>query len=612
MSTLITIIAGGRRETISARDGESLLDALRRAGWHIEAPCGGHGRCGKCVVEVDPPGSAGPIDEREARYTGGSATTRLACRSVPTDTLTVRVTEAAAPASADTTAKGGAIELPPTGEPVVLLEELVLDQPTLADQRSILARIRDASAIDGLTVPRELLARAAAIVAEQTGADATRIGVVIDLDEIEVIDVPRNLDGELLGLAVDIGTTTVAGYLVNVGTRQVVASRSEANAQAAYGADVISRIAAFGSGAPLHEAITAQLAGIAERLCDAAGVPTHTIAALSVVGNSTMIHLLLDLDPTSMSRSPFTPTLTEAALVPAVELGIPAHPRARLRVLPGVSAYVGADIVADLFSCGMHEAEGISLLVDIGTNGEMVIGGRDSLIACSTAAGPAFEGATIRYGSAGIPGAIDHVRRDGTNLIVHTIGEKAAGSICGTGLMDAVALLLDDGVVDETGRLDPESIPGTLREVYEPLLTTVDGEPAVILAGRDREPIVLTQGDVRQVQLAKGAIAAGVRVLLEEASLSATELRAVYLAGGFGTYVRPESAVRVGLLPGISPQAVVPLGNAAGAGAARALFASDWSGRTRAIVNRCRYVELSGSASFQEHYMEEMLFPPTS
>ncbi len=612
MSITARIISDHRQDTIEVGDGESLLGALQRTGWHLPAPCGGIGRCGKCLVSVDPPQAAGTRAPEEERFTGDDPARRLACRTYPTADLTVTLPgHVTPPASADTLAKGGGIEVPTSGKPVVVLERLRLNAPTLEDQQSVLRRVRAAAGMADLRVACEQLS----VAGEALGAGA-ELDAIIDTGEPALVALEQaGGDGEglrLLGVAFDIGTTTVAGYLVDLGSHDVLASCSEANAQGDYGADVITRITAYGSGAPLHDAICDQLASLTRQLARDAGVRPEEIATAAIVGNTTMIHLLLDLDPTSMSRAPFMPVLTEAVTVPASQVCLPLHPNALLRIPPGVSAYVGTDIVADLLSSGLDRHPGVSLLVDIGTNGEIVCGGEDGLVACSTAAGPAFEGATIRHGSGGVAGAINHVRREGTTLVVDTIGEVAPKSICGTGLMDTVAMLLADGVVDETGRFDADAASGEAAELYRERVVEVDGEPALVLAeeaSAHTEPIVLTQGDVRQVQLAKGAIAAGIRVLLDEAGVKPSELQAIYLAGGFGTYVRPLAALRVGLLPDVQVDRVVPVGNAAGAGAARVLVDRESGAEAQTIVDNCRYIELSGSAAFQNFYMEEMMFP---
>ena len=611
MSITATITSDHRQDTVEVHDDESLLGALQRTGWHLPAPCGGIGRCGKCLVTIDPPEAGGARSPEEDRFTGDDPARRLACRTFPTADLTVTLPgHVTPPASADTLAKGGGIEVPTSGKPVVVLERLRLNAPTLEDQQSVLRRLRAAAGMPRLRVDCEQLSTAAAALEAGSELDA-----IVDTGEPALVALEQAAgDGEglrLLGVAFDIGTTTVAGYLVDLGSHDVLASCSEANAQGDYGADVITRITAYGSGAPLHDVICEQLASLTRRLARDAGVESEDIATAAIVGNTTMIHLLLDLDPTSMSRAPFMPVLTEGVTVPASEVCLPLHPNALLRIPPGVSAYVGTDIVADLLSSGLDRHPGVSLLVDIGTNGEIVCGGEDGLVACSTAAGPAFEGATIRHGSGGVAGAINHVRREGTTLVIETIGEVAPKSICGTGLMDTVAMLIEDGVVDETGRFDGAAATGEAAVLYGERIVEVDGEPALVLAEEESaptEPIVLTQGDVRQVQLAKGAIAAGIRVLLEEAGVEPSDLQAIYLAGGFGTYVRPEAALRVGLLPGVDAERVIPVGNAAGAGAARVLVDRESSSEAQTIVDSCRYIELSGSAAFQNFYMEEMMF----
>ena len=614
MKHTITIVSDGRTETAELEPDESLLECLQRTGWHVPAPCGGIGRCGKCLVTVEPVSAAGIRRSEDERFTGSASERRLACRTFPTGDLTVRLSATVTPpTSADTTAKGGTIDVPTSGRPIVILERVRLDPPSLADQRSVYRRLRDATSNQKLTVRPDLLQRASQAVAnDEEGAPV--VDLVLDVPESATIDLAPGTDGvpALTGLAFDIGTTTVAGYLVNLGTHEVMASRSQANAQAPWGADVISRITSYGNGSPLADVIRRQLAQMTEDLTRSAGIGADSVYTAAIVGNTTMIHLLLGLDPTSMSHAPFLPTITEAVALDPAEIGLPVHREARVRIVPGVSAYVGADIVADLLSCRMHRADGVSLLIDIGTNGEIVCGGADGLIACSTAAGPAFEGATIRHGSGGVSGAINHVRREGGRLVIETIAGAPASSICGTGLMDAVAMLLDDGVLDETGRLDLDEAPAAIRDAYGRLLTETDGEPALILAdraGNGDGPLVLTQSDIRQVQLAKGAIAAGVHVLLAEAGITADDLSAIYLAGGFGSYVRPGAALRVGLLPGVPEDRVHAIGNAAGAGAARMLVDRECACEALRIVDSCRYVELSGSSRFQDHYMEQMMFP---
>ncbi len=604
----IKVVAPDRVTSIAIADGTTILAGLQQAGWHVAAPCGGAGTCGKCVVTVDPPGSGGLRAAEEERFTRGNDSLRLACRCRPTGDVRVTLPSGSvAPRATGSAAKGGAIDSGPPVAAVVRRYTIELDEPSIDDQRSVIRRLRDGlgmptlrASASALNAALELLAaRCDAIVATLPDEPPTLVGI-------------RREDSEapLLGVAFDIGTTTVAAYLVDLESGMVIASESMANEQARFGADVISRIAAAAEGAPLSQTIRAQLSEMAERICAHANAAIGSVAVGSIVGNTTMIHFLLGHDPTAISRTPFIPVTTELTVTRATDAAIDLGPNAGIVIPPGVSAYVGADIIADLLSCGMHDEPGTALLIDIGTNGELVLNADGRLLACSTAAGPAFEGATIRHGSGGIAGAISHVRRDGNDLVIETVDDESAASICGTGLMDALAMLIDDRIVDETGRMSLDDASPDARAAYDDRFIDLDGEPAVVLSAPDaRVQIELTQADVRQVQLAKAAIAAGILVLLEHAGKTVGEVASVYLAGGFGTYVRPEAAIRVGLLPGFAAGQVRAIGNAAGSGAVRMLINGGSADEARRIVELCSYIELSGSISFQNHYMEQMVFP---
>ena len=604
----IKVIAPDRVTSISIQDGTTILAGLQQAGWHVAAPCGGAGTCGKCVVTVDPPGAGGPRASEEERFTRGDSSMRLACRCRPIGDVRVTLPSGSvAPRATGSVAKGGTIESGPPVAAIVRRHGIQLDEPSLGDQRSVIRRLRDTLGIPTLRAGASTLNAALALIA--TPCDAI---VATFPDEPPTLIGIRATEAKtpLLAIAFDIGTTTVAGYLVDLESGMVLASESMANEQARFGADVISRIAAAGDGAPLSRTIQAQLSEMAERICAHAGTDAQSVLAGSIVGNTTMIHFLLGLDPTAISRTPFTPVSTELSVTRSVDAGIGLDPNAAIVIPPGVSGYVGADIIADLLSCGMHDEPATALLIDIGTNGELVLNADGRLLACSTAAGPAFEGATIRHGSGGIAGAISHIRREGSDLVVETVDDENAASICGTGLMDALAMLLDDRIVDETGRMSTDDASPDARAAYVDRVIDLDGEPAVVLSAPGSLPrIVLTQADVRQVQLAKAAIAAGILVLLEHAGKTTGDVASVYLAGGFGTYVRPEAAIRVGLLPGFVSGQIRAIGNAAGSGAVRMLINGGSGDEARRIVDSCSYIELSGSVSFQNHYMEQMMFP---
>ncbi len=594
--------------TCRHRHNETLLQTLQRHEIHLPAPCGGLGKCGKCAVRVSDEEAAGPRSPDEDRYAPAGSGLRLACRAVPQSPLTVTLTERVKTAADDSAAKGGAIDLPVVGFPMVRSVELMLEPSSLTDQRSVHRRLIDELDDPDTTVSLSAV-RDAGRLMEDLSEPSDAAGLMISGPSGDrLVAVEEGVRDVLPALAIDIGTTTIAAYLVDLSSRRVLAVRSEENNQGRFGADVISRIAATAQGQDLTAVIRLQLSKMIELCAESARIATDGVLAATVVGNPTMIHLLFGLDPDPIGRAPFMPLSTEQLEIDMVALGLPAHPEATIVAAPGLSAYVGPDIIADILASRMNETGHLSLLIDIGTNGEMVLGDSRGLIACSTAAGPAFEGANIRCGSGGIAGAIDEVLRDGDALVLGTIGDESPKSICGTGLIDLVALLLEDGIVDETGRMDLAAA----REspAYKDRVTERDGEDVlVVTTPGEPEEVVLTQGDLRQVQLAKGAIAAGVRTLLEEAGVGAHDITTVYLAGGFGTYVRPESALRVGLIPSLPVERVTAIGNAAGAGAARLLIDRASIEEANRIVAMSRYIELSRSETFQHFFIDEMIFP---
>jgi uncharacterized 2Fe-2S/4Fe-4S cluster protein (DUF4445 family) len=591
---------------VQAEPGTTLLAVLQRTGWHISAPCGGAGSCGKCIVQVDPPAAGGPPSPAESRLIAENPSARLACRCRPEADLRVILPQSAVAPARGTDAKGGDVRTVHRGRPAIVRLPVQLASPSLEDQRSVCERIREAAGTGSVKLDPRVAAEATDLLQAQS------VELIVDesgTQERPILQTRTRAGLPVAGLAFDIGTTTVAGYLVDLESGLVLASSSQANAQGTYGADVISRITAAGSGEPLGAVIRDQLNRMTELLLKEAGITAHELCAVTIVGNTTMTHLLLDLDPGPISRAPFIPAEIEAISVPAADLIAECPRGATAYIAPCVSSYVGADIVSDLIATGVHEKEKLSVLIDVGTNGEIVAGTRDRLVACSTAAGPAFEGATITFGSAGVAGAISHVERKGGFIKIETIEGEPARTICGTGLIDAVAMLLTDGVVDETGRLQ-STVPEAAAAAYSDRLIAYHDEPAVLLTDpSDPSAVCVTQSDIRQVQLAKGAIAAGVRVLLDSLDADAGQIERVYLAGGFGTFVRPESALRVGLLPPIESHRVEPVGNAAGAGAVALLLSADARHQAQNLRNRVRYLELSGLPSFQELYMEEMFFP---
>ena len=433
----------------------------------------------------------------------------------------------------------------------------------------------------------------------------TEDALTVELDEAKGIVPDAGMPG--FGVAVDIGTTTVAAHLMDLSTGDCVATLGEGNAQRPYGADVIARIKASmeGKREVLTQVIRTQLSAMVDALCAKAGVPASGVSKMTVAANTTMCHLLCGLAPDSLGAAPFTPLSRFGGCYSAEEFGLPFV--GEVYVAPAVSGYVGGDITADLLACNLDRANKPVLLIDVGTNGEMALGCGDHFICCSTAAGPAFEGAQISHGMTAAPGAVSSVEYIDGQLEIGVIGGGEAKGICGSGLIDAVAVMLDLGALDETGRLmdideDEDEIP---EEALPYLFLTEEEEPAFRLT----DSVWVTQADVRKLQLGKGAIAAGERILMDSYGVDFDGVGELLLAGGFGSYIRPASAARIGLIPEELLDVTRAVGNAAAQGAQIALLQQEGVRRLAALQSNMDYLELSGLPAFNSAYMEAMMFP---
>lgn len=406
---------------------------------------------------------------------------------------------------------------------------------------------------------------------------------------------PLHTEKGLYGVAVDIGTTTVAAYLIDFSLASVVATASGLNRQRAFGSDVIARIDYAGRGTQelhqLADLIRQDISQLTEILLKKINITGDSIKEFSVVGNTTMLHLFAAVDPSSIAVAPFTPVFTESRTGKAEDYGL-AYPGARIILGPSIAGYVGADITAGIRAVGMEKMSGLGLLLDLGTNGEMALGNREGILTCATAAGPAFEGAAISQGMGGVSGAIDSVYWEENTLRWTAIGGGTPLGICGSGIIDTAACMVQRGIADESG---------ALVEPYDQ-----EGFP---VAPGARGPIRFTQGDIRQIQLAKGAVAAGIATLLQEKGASIGDIDKVFLAGGFGSYLRPESAAAIGLFPRELLPKVEAVGNAAGHGAVRLLLFKEEAQELQSLAQRAVYIELSTSSFFRDQFIEEMFFP---
>ena len=608
----VVFVPEGR--TLNVPDGQTLLEAARSAGIRINAPCGGKGTCGGCriVVPENPP----PPEESCLRVLSGEEihrNLRLACQLRVRRNLRVVIPEETRLADQKILVDGA--ERRTALEPNVRKVVLHLPPPSVADQRSDADRLLDGLAEKGLPDLQLDFGAARDLSGRLRALDFETAAVVLGSDVIG-LERPSAADA-CYGVAFDIGTTTLAGYLVNLVTGEVAAAAGRTNPQTVYGDDVVARIEYCGrdkrGARTLQGLVVDAMNAMIREVCCKAAIRPSVVYEVTVVGNTTMNHLLLRLPVDPIARAPFVAASASGQSVPARDLGLKIHPRGRLYAGPLVASFVGADTVGVILATGLHESDRLRMAIDIGTNGEIVLGMRDRLIACSTAAGPAFEGARIRYGMRAATGAIDRVDLDGDRLILHTIDEAPPVGLCGTGLLDAVVALVEAGIVRPNGAMRSA---GDLAECPPELARRVvgtDGDIGFVLASdhetRIGHPVLLTQKDIREVQLAKGAIAAGTVMLLEEFGATAADLEEVLLAGAFGNFIRPERALAIGLIPSVPLKKVKFVGNAAGVGARMLLVNRDLRSVAEDVARGTEHIELSRRPDFQQRFAEAMHFP---
>lgn len=589
--------------------GTTLFNAANWAGLAIDSTCGGRGTCGKCRVRLLTGDTiSGEADHRFLTEAEQAQGWRLSCRAVVHGDCVAEVPRLMSNPKAALLGYGRHVIL----DPNVAKLHLQLTEPTLEDQQSDLSRLLAALFSEGYE-PRVDPAVWRALPQMLRSNDFS-ITAVICGDELIAVE-PGDTTQSKFGLALDIGTTTVVAALVNLSNGAVQAVQSALNAQAPFGADVISRVSHTmlepdGLNV-LHAAVVGTINALVDELLGTTGIPRAEIYEAVAVGNATMLHILLGIYPEALSVAPFIPTLAGPLSLPAAETGLHLHPQARLSTLPHLGAYVGADIVAGVLATGLARSEDdkLRLYIDVGTNGEIVLGSAQRTVSTAAPAGPAFEGAQIICGMRASVGAIEGVRITDTVRLQIIGGDVPPIGICGSGLVDVVAELIKCGLVDASGRLArPESVRGLLPDTLVDRLIEVKGIRAFLLSESEQR-IFLTQPDIRALQFAKGAIAAGVEVLMQELGIRAEDLHEVMLAGSFGSYINPASARLIGLVPWVPVERIVAVGNAAGEGAKIALL----SFREREAANRIpqfvEYLELSGRAEFNDIFTAALRFP---
>ena len=423
----------------------------------------------------------------------------------------------------------------------------------------------------------------------------------------------------IFGLAVDIGTTTVVAKLINMADGECHATQAILNPQSRYGDDVISRIAYAQTdeqSTELHKAIIDCVNDLTTKLCKKTSIEAKHIYEMCVVGNTTMNHIFLKLPITQLGQAPYKAFSLEAQDIPAAQLHLEMNPAGNVHTVENIAGFVGSDTIAVALAVDIDSAEETTLVVDIGTNGELVLGTKEKLYAASCAAGPALEGARITCGSRAAEGAIEAVvvneDPDGIGIDLDVIGNVSPRSICGSGLIDAVAVMLDLGIIDATGRfVEPQQLKDKLPPTIFSRIIEQDGQLAFCLyrtANVSERKVFLTQKDIRQMQLAKAAIRAGIKLLQKRIGLEDYEIEHILLAGAFGNYIRKESALRIGLLPTVPVEKIRFVGNAAASGARMILVSRQCRDKARELAGKIEYIEIAHEPEFQDVYADSMLF----
>ncbi len=623
----VVFTPSGRRGSFA--EGTTVLDAARRLGVDLDSVCGGRGICGRCQVEVSEgehaklqitsaAGHLTPVGAVERAYAadhGLRAGRRLGCTACVAGDVVVDV-----PPESQLyrqVVRKEADAHPIEVDPVVRLYLVDVEQPDLASPTSDLTRLREALerewGLSGLACDPTVLAT---LQATLRAGNVGRVTVAVH-DGDTITGVWPGLHDRAFGIAFDVGSTTVAGHLCDLLTGDVLASAGEMNPQIRFGEDLMSRVSYVmmnpGSEKELTRVVRGCLAKLTAELASAAGVGRKEVLEVTVVGNPVMHHLLLGLDPTELGGAPFALAADEALRLPARELGLPVHAGARVYVLPCIAGHVGADTAGVILSEGPHLLDEVNLVVDVGTNAEIVLGNRDRLLAASSPTGPAFEGAQISCGQRAAPGAIERVRIDPATLEprVRVIGCEAwsdepgfhgvqVTGVCGSGIIEAIAELHLAGIITTDGTIDGDLALRTPRIVADGRTFSYvlwDGEPL----------LAITQNDVRQIQLAKAALHAGCRLLLDRYGLDS--VGRIRLAGAFGSHIDPVHALVLGLVPDCDPARVTAAGNAAGTGARIALLNRAARAEIEGVVRRVEKVETAVEPRFQEHFVHAMAIP---
>jgi uncharacterized 2Fe-2S/4Fe-4S cluster protein (DUF4445 family) len=623
MTHTITFLPSNKTGIVS--DGVLLSDVaslITETDLHLE--CGGKGTCGKCLVDLVS-GSVEVKGRRISAQAGGQPRQVLSCQSTVCEDATVAIKSSLA-GQAESMSLGKdllAIDpalLPDKKDISPVIRKLVLRvaQPSLEQNLSDFQRLerqiqKETGIGASVNCGLEVLRRLAHVLRKQDGLVTVRLcsdNLALSIVDISEGEMPSSGD---VGIACDIGTTTVSIHCIDLETGKILSSKSDYNAQVRRGADIISRIEYAKTGQRLEEMrqlVLSTINGLIAAASAEVDIPQHAIFNMAIAGNTTMIHLLLGLQPQYIRESPYVPTVNALPVLPGSGVGLTLHPESAVSFAPGVGSYVGGDITSGLLTTPMiHEHERISLFLDIGTNGEIAIGNAEFLMTCACSAGPAFEGSGIQCGMRAATGAIESFDVDPAmdNVGYGVIGGGKPSGICGSGLISLIGELYTKGIIDHSGKLSARApVSRTTR---------IDGTKGLVLvkaqdALHDRD-IVITEADIDNLVRTKAAIYAACDLLLSNVGLTIGSIAHVYIAGGFGRFIDIEKAVRIGLLPDISRDKFTYLGNSSLTGATLALLSQKRRDELVSLAKRMTYVDLSSDHRYMDAYVAALFLPHT-
>ncbi len=590
----------GRRERFPA--GKTILECAHQSGIDLISLCGGQGLCGKCKVQIAAGKVSEPSQKEKERLSAEDRANgyRLACQTYPESDLVLNVPPESFSAPQRLQVEG--LETPVTPDPIIKGYDITLPEPSLSDLRGDDERLFDVLEQQHGVVSTSIDEAVLRAFSSSLRSFDWRASVAVRNAEVISVD---SVDSSDLGMAVDLGTTKVAGYLVELKSGRTLSAKGIMNPQISYGEDVITRISRAQrspeEALALQEKVVQALAALSNELCqEADNARQQDIKEIVIVGNTAMHHLLLRLSVSQLARAPHVPAVSRAIDIKARNLGLPVAPGAYVHFFPNIAGFVGGDHLAVLLAVNAWKTKATMLAIDIGTNTEISLISHGEISSVSCASGPAFEGAHISCGMRAAPGAIDHVMITGQGLQYHTIHDKPPVGICGSGIFDTLAQLFLNNIIDKGGRMTAEH--PRVRENQK-------SREFVLVSEEERDggrAITITQADIRELQLAKGAIRSGIQTLLRDRGLSDKDIDEVVVAGAFGTYIDISSAIAIGMLPGIPLNRFRQIGNAAGVGAKIALISRERRMAVQNCARTIRYIELAGAPGFNKTFAQSM------